>query len=128
MDLSVKDIEIARKRNPKIEFWVGDALDQNSYCRDYDVIISRAVLEHIKKEDVFKFIENMKMHLKDNGLLIVDVPNMDWLYAQHERYMDFTHEGGFTKESLEEVIGMFFDKYEFLYYDDISEKTLEFTI
>lgn len=29
--------------------------------------------------------------------------------AQHERYMDLTHEVGFTKESLGEILRLYFD-------------------
>ena len=41
--------------------------------------------------------------------MVIDVPNMDWLFAQHERYMDFTHEVGFTRESLSQVMRNVFD-------------------
>src|SRR5207245_3266519 len=47
--------------------------------------------------------------LVGDGVLLVDVPNMDWLLASHERYMDLTHEGGFTPESLRTLLLLVFD-------------------
>ena len=34
---------------------------------------------------------------------------MDWYFAQHERYMDITHEVGFTKESLGQLARLYFN-------------------
>jgi predicted SAM-dependent methyltransferase len=70
----------------------------------YDFIILKAVLEHVRKDEVVPFLMKIRNALKDNGMIIIDVPNMDWLMAQHERYMDFTHEVGFTRESLAQVM------------------------
>ena len=42
------------------------------------------------------------------GIAIIDVPNMDWFWNGHERYMDFTHEVGFTPESLEQICNKVF--------------------
>jgi len=71
---------------------------------EFDVIILKAMLEHTRKEETLLFLEQIKSALKIDGLVIIDVPNMDWLFASHERYMDFTHEAGFTKESLAQVM------------------------
>jgi len=118
MDLSVKDIEIARKKIPAAKLVVGNALENSSYKEEeFHVIICRAVLEHIRKTEVLNFVQKIYEHLHVGGILILDVPNMDWIWGGHERYMDFTHEGGFTKESLEEIMLIFFDKVEFIYED-----------
>jgi hypothetical protein len=51
----------------------------------------------------------MRSLTRAGGIVVIDVPNMDWLFAFHERYMDFTHEVGFTKESLLQVMREVFD-------------------
>ncbi len=71
---------------------------------EFDVVFLKAMLEHTRKEHTLLFLEQIKSALKMGGLVIIDVPNMDWLFASHERYMDFTHEAGFTKESLAQVM------------------------
>ena len=43
---------------------------------------------------------------------------MDWLFATHERYMDFTHEVGFTKESLGQVCRSVFSKVDLFTADN----------
>lgn len=88
----------------------------------YDVIIMKAVLEHIPKEQIGKLLSLIYFSLKPGGIALISVPNMDWISAMHERYMDVTHEVGFTPESLYDVMNMNFDrislrtmKYDFVY-------------
>jgi len=105
VDLSPDDIDQARKLIPEATITCADAsafLKQHASC--FDAIISKATLEHIPKANVIPFLEAIRDGLKPGGLAIVDVPNMDWLFAPHERYMDFTHESGFTRESIAQVM------------------------
>ena len=44
------------------------------------------------------------------GVAIIQVPNMDWILSNHERYMDFTHEIGYTRESLADIFRLYFMK------------------
>jgi spermidine synthase len=87
--------------------------DGKAYLRDYqatfDVIVMKATLEHQPKDELLEMIGACRDALKPDGLLIIDVPNMDWLVAMHERYMDLTHEIGFTRESLRSLLGLFFN-------------------
>jgi 2-polyprenyl-3-methyl-5-hydroxy-6-metoxy-1,4-benzoquinol methylase len=93
------------------------------YCEDafeflprnqdkYDVIIMKAVLEHIPIEKTGRLLELMYNSLRKGGVVLISVPNMDWIGASHERYMDFTHETGYTLESLHNVVSMCFDSVE----------------
>lgn len=75
----------------------------------YDVVIMKAVLEHQQKSELLDIIETCKNALNPGGMLVIDVPNMDWLLAAHERYMDLTHEVGFTPESLKTLLSLFFN-------------------
>lgn len=105
VDMSPADIRVAKELVPSAKFQVGDAhpyLRKNK--KKFDVILLKAVLEHIPKDEVVPFLKSIREGLKEGGLVIVDVPNMDWIASQHERYMDFTHENGFTRESLAQVL------------------------
>lgn len=105
IDLSPQDIEIAQRIAPQAHLACTDAFQYlEQHPNHFDVIIIKAVLEHINKQNVLPLVEKMHEALKSNGVLLIDVPNMDWLFAGHERYMDFTHEVGFTKESLRQVL------------------------
>lgn len=120
IDLSPEDIEFAKKNNPEIA--------ENIICADaytylanhekhYDAIILKAVLEHVPKNDSIKLLEKIEQALNDKGTVIIDVPNMDWLFASHERYMDFTHEVGFTKESLAQLMRIHFTEVKIIPVD-----------
>jgi predicted SAM-dependent methyltransferase len=90
---------------PQAELLCGDAESHlEAHIETYDLIILKAVLEHVSKEKILPFLTTIRNALKTNGMILIDVPNMDWLMAQHERYMDFTHEVGFTRESLAQVM------------------------
>lgn len=105
IDLSPEDVETAKKLAPPASITYADAFDYlDSNVEKFDVIILKAVLEHIPKDKVLPLLEKIKDSLRPGGSVIIDVPNMDWIFAQHERYMDFTHEVGFTKESLSQVM------------------------
>ena len=94
IDLSPDDLDIARRNLPQdIKLEYADAFEYLSNKENvYDVIISKAVFEHINKENVIELIKICKRALVGGGVLVIDVPNMDWLLASHEWYMDFTHE------------------------------------
>ncbi|MGE0197446.1 MAG: class I SAM-dependent methyltransferase [Simkaniaceae bacterium] len=113
IDLSPNDISHAKVLAPEISFEKDDAFEYLAkHQNTFDIIISKAVLEHIEKKRVFEFIEKCYEALTPKGILILDVPNMDWLFASHERYMDFTHEVGFTIISLKQIMGEVFSKVE----------------
>jgi len=87
----------------------------------YDVIIMKAVLEHIPKDKIGELLKLIYNSMKNDGIALISVPNMDWIGANHERYMDFTHEIGFTVESLKDIMNIYFDdakvrtmKYDFV--------------
>jgi 2-polyprenyl-3-methyl-5-hydroxy-6-metoxy-1,4-benzoquinol methylase len=105
IDLSADDVKKAKKLLPKSQI---SNINAFSYLDDksnkFDVIILKAVLEHIPKGDVMPLLKKIYTALNFEGIVIVDVPNMDWLFATHERYMDFTHEVGFTRESLAQIM------------------------
>jgi 2-polyprenyl-3-methyl-5-hydroxy-6-metoxy-1,4-benzoquinol methylase len=70
----------------------------------YDFIIVFDILEHIKKERVFEFLKLVYDALNRNGEILIRTPNMSSLTGLHIRYDDFTHEVGFTSESLIQIL------------------------
>jgi 2-polyprenyl-3-methyl-5-hydroxy-6-metoxy-1,4-benzoquinol methylase len=70
-----------------------------------DLVFMLHVLEHIPKEQTISFLSDIRNSLSDNGFLIVEVPNMsNPLFGLNFRYVDFTHEIGFTENSLKYVL------------------------
>jgi len=113
VDLSPSDVEVARRIAPTARVECVDAMPYLATRPiGFDLILMKAVLEHVPKPDVLPLVRGVASALRPGGMAIVDVPNMDWLFAGHERYMDFTHEGGFTRESLSQVLGTAFGRVE----------------
>ncbi len=109
IDLSEGDIDIAKKTFVEINFISGDAdIFLETTSDKYDLVILKAVLEHVEKKNIGPMLKSISKNLADQGKIIIDVPNMNWFFATHERYLDITHEVGFTKESLSQVVRLYF--------------------
>jgi 2-polyprenyl-3-methyl-5-hydroxy-6-metoxy-1,4-benzoquinol methylase len=70
----------------------------------YDLIVMNDVLEHFQKNEVIRILLCCKSALRKDGNLVLRVPNMSSIYGLHGRYIDFTHEVGFTESSLKQVL------------------------
>ncbi len=70
----------------------------------YDMIVANDLLEHLPKDKVIDFLTLAFKALKTNGKLILKTPNLGNPFAVRLRYVDFTHEIGFTEKSLYQVL------------------------
>ena len=110
VDISTVDIERAQAQLPAVSFVASPAIEYLEQNRSqYGIVILRAVLEHTPKSEIFPLLSAIHDSLRPGGTAVVDVPNMAWLFAGHERYMDLTHEVGFTRESLSQAMSVVFD-------------------
>ncbi|MDE3058747.1 MAG: class I SAM-dependent methyltransferase [Bacteroidota bacterium] len=117
IDLSPDDIAEARKRFQLENVVVADAFEflskhSKGKAKTFDIIFAKDVLEHIPKHQLNEFLSKIKTALSSNGTVIFQVPNMDWIMSPHERYMDLTHEVGFNKESLGQLMRLHFQNVE----------------
>lgn len=115
IDMSPNDIRYAQDTCPapvdgSIQFSCIDFFEFVKTAGEYDVIICKDVMEHIAKDRQWEFVQTIYDTLKDNGIALIQVPNMDWIFSNHERYMDFTHEIGYTRESLYDIFRVVFGK------------------
>jgi cyclopropane fatty-acyl-phospholipid synthase-like methyltransferase len=70
----------------------------------YDFIAAHDVLEHVPKAEVVILVKKIFAALKEGGVFAARVPNMSNPFAAHGRYIDLTHELGFTERSLEQLL------------------------
>jgi len=71
----------------------------------FSLITLLDVLEHIRKEEVIPFLESVRAALDNrDGILIIQVPNLQAPDGYLHRYNDFTHEAGYIENSLREVL------------------------
>lgn len=105
IDLSPDNIEHCCKKNITLNVELVDAfeylLDKTS---TYSVISANDILEHIPKERVITFLELIYHALKPGGILLLKIPNMSNPFVLYLRYRDFTHECGFTENSIYQVL------------------------
>ena len=113
IDLSNSDLSIAKNRTELDTLKQENAFDNLKYNK-YDLILCKDVMEHIQKDRQEEFVKEIYNSLNIGGTAIIQVPNMDWIMSNHERYMDFTHEVGYTRESLADIFRLYFAKVEVL--------------
>jgi len=112
IDLCHEDVEMAKKRTGLTEIHCQDAFDYLKNRQEkFDVIIAKDVMEHISKDKQEDFVRTIYNNLiYGGGITLIQVPNMDWLFSNHERYMDFTHEIGYTRESFGDIFRLYFEE------------------
>ena len=68
----------------------------------FDLVISLAVLEHLKNPDIF--LNESKRVLKKESYLFLSTPN--WKYSKNIFYDDVTHVKPYSPESLNEILSI----------------------
>ncbi len=92
----------------RTEIWpavhAGDALEfLDAHPGAYDCLAANDFIEHLAKPRIVRFLFLCFDALAPGGRLLIKTPNMGNLFASRNRYVDFTHEVGFTEHSLYEV-------------------------
>lgn len=104
IDLSKESVEVARKMgiNEVIEADLFEYLPQ--YPEKFEIIFASEIIEHLKKDEVFKLLDTFLAALKPGGKVILTTPNAGSLFGPALVHIDFTHEIGFTSSSLAQVL------------------------
>lgn len=102
------DLSPGLVRFVKEEIWPGvrqgDAMEYlRSRPDSYDVLVANDFLEHLTKDVIIEFLFLCHDALAEKGMLLLKTPNMSHPFASRNRYVDFSHEIGFTEHSLHEV-------------------------
>lgn len=103
IDLCGKQIEYIQKHiTPRVAI-----ADGSEYLRangSFNLIVLNDTLEHIQKDRVLEFLTIIYKALDPNGLLFIKTDNMSNPFSLASRYIDFTHEIGFTEDSLRQIL------------------------
>lgn len=104
IDQSSEQINICRKyvTDKVVEKEASEFLNENKI--KYDFIIMFDLIEHIQKDKIIPLLKLLINSLNKNGKILIRTPNMGSLLAAYSRYIDFTHELGFTEESLIQIL------------------------
>jgi len=106
VDSSEGAIENCNRILPSYTFFCEDVLRFLGEDKEtYDIISVFSCLEHFRKAEIRIVLEYAKEKLNRDGMFLMSTPNMEALFGNTAgRYNDFTHEVGFTKSSLEQVL------------------------
>lgn len=79
-----------------------DALDIRKLYpeKKFDLIFLMDFLEHIPKQQVAQFLEDVSKKLKSGSSIIIQTPNMGSLIGVFHRYNDLTHEFALTENTI----------------------------
>jgi SAM-dependent methyltransferase len=103
--VDIGDAQVALTRKLGIDAEKIDDLEKDlQRTGEWDVIILSQVVEHFTKEKIFVYLTAVKNALAVGGTVIISTPNMALASGLFQRYIDFTHETGFTERSLHEVL------------------------
>ncbi len=72
----------------------------------YDIIFMRDILEHFTKDEILGILESVFKSIKTGGKIIIQIPNAENILSGRLRYGDFTHEVGFTADSIKQLLAV----------------------
>lgn len=104
IDVSEENISFLEKMglNAK-ENNVENFLEKN--INKFDCIVFNDIIEHLTKDETIAIMLKIRKSLKKGGVLLIKTPNMANPYVSTAgRYIDFTHEIGYTEHSLRQVL------------------------
>lgn len=104
IDIDQKQIESSNEKGLNVIHIIDTIEFLQSSNEKYDLIIMFDVLEHIKKEKQQTFLKAIQQSMNKNSILLLSVPNADSIVSSRYRYVDWTHEISFTKESLHFIL------------------------
>jgi SAM-dependent methyltransferase len=114
VDSSPQQVEIAHKlglANVSVDDVFNALTKHQNY---YSCISAFNVLEHLDKEKVLPFLKLAKSALRNDGCLLLEIPNANGLFGGRTRYWDFTHELSFTPTCIVQIMKVVgFTKVEF---------------
>jgi 2-polyprenyl-3-methyl-5-hydroxy-6-metoxy-1,4-benzoquinol methylase len=106
VDCSIEQLDICKKYITN-DLYCEDVFDFLEREMQFDLIFAFDIVEHIKKEKIIQFIERCYNRLSEGGKIIIRTPNIGNLFGPYIRYNDFTHEIGFTEQSIKQVLMQF---------------------
>lgn len=105
IDISKQQIDFV-KENITENVAVADVFDfLKGKSNFFDVIVFNDLIEHIPKERILEFLHLVFNSLEvGGGVVFIKTDNMSNPFGLRGRYMDITHEVGFTEHRLFEVL------------------------
>ncbi len=125
VDASPQMLEVCRRMGVA-NVRQGDALAHlDQHPGEFDAIVANDFIEHLTKPEILAFLARARAALRPGGRLIMKTPNAACIFGARDRYVDFTHEVGFTAESARQVlVASGFEAVRLLSVDGAPPRTL----
>lgn len=106
-DASEEQVSVANQMGLE-QVYLKTAMDALNLLADHsiDLVISFDIVEHMTKLEVIAFSREVFRVLKPRGKWIIHTLNAESPFFGRIRYGDFTHENGFTKESIKQLLNV----------------------
>jgi 2-polyprenyl-3-methyl-5-hydroxy-6-metoxy-1,4-benzoquinol methylase len=104
IDISAEQVELCRTFGVENvhQYDMREFLAKQEDC--FDIIILKDVIEHFMKSEIIEILVSCYSSLRNNGRVIIQVPNAEAPFFGRIRYGDFTHEVAFSSTSLSQVL------------------------
>lgn len=104
--------------------------DSTQWLKDggsrYTVITCLDVLEHIDREESVDFLSALRGSLVTDGVVIIQVPNLQSPFGYLHHFNDVTHRVGYVEHSLTQVLlAAGFKDLEFFGFEELVESNLK---
>jgi SAM-dependent methyltransferase len=103
VDISPEQVQIARQVNSNVV--VVNVIDfLETHTETFDLITGLDIIEHLRKDEILRFLDGCLGALKPGGRVILQTPNAESPWGNSIRYGDFTHEVCFSPCSLKSLL------------------------
>ena len=105
VDMSIAATQVAENEFGNYHVLCADVFQYLGHTStQFHLISALDFIEHLTKEEVFRFMELTGKVQGQGGLLLIRTPNANGLFGMAARYADITHEVCFTAGSITDVL------------------------
>lgn len=106
VDVSREVVDFCNGRLPGSTEFAGDTVAfLRAHAGRFERVFALHVLEHVPAGAVGELARAMRDALRPGGRVVIELPNMANAFtAGYLRYADFTHEAGYTEQSLRQLL------------------------
>lgn len=109
VDISRRQIQLARERVPEANFFAGDMTEISLPDEAFDAIISLTAIIHVPREEHADLFKRMHRMLKEGGLVLLTLGSTDWISSPEDRFfgvrMYWSHYDSETYKRMVEKAG-----------------------
>jgi 2-polyprenyl-3-methyl-5-hydroxy-6-metoxy-1,4-benzoquinol methylase len=104
VDISPSTVKFCKTLQLNCEVTEDTANWLKNHKEKFSLITCLDVLEHVPRNQTIDFLKAIRSSLKNGGIAIIQVPNLQSPFGYLHHFNDFTHVTGFVEHSLSQVL------------------------